>query len=328
MTEEDNLPDEEIPEKGEDAPDDDENDAINEPAVLVEVSCYLVRMERDGANDDAETAPARAYSYHYNDAPYYLSLSQKAITVIVSIDLTVPALTAAEHAVAASEGYQKLKEAAADYAGNRVVNAIWSADQWRPEDGPIIDNAAEALNATADWLHNLVEKPIDSLFTSAGVSGPLAAAGAGVIANYVLEPITGPVEDTAKIIEVVGIVVGLATGMHPLVLACAKPLARSEIANLVADGLNRAMSSPDVRHETNPSQVTHSQEGSIDPQQTAVQPGMDRTEPVDKGRASSSPAIELGKKIRQAQERKRIRQAQEHRRRQGPTDDSGATEPL
>lgn len=175
MAEEDLPDEEEIPEKGDDTPDDDENDAIDEPAVLVEVSCYLVRMERDEINDHTETVSARTYSHLNNDTIYNLSLSQKTITVIVPIDLTVPARTAAECAVTASEKYKKLEEAATDYTGNRIVNAIWSTDcvhiNNAAEDFNIND-AAEAVNAAADWLHNLVENPIDSLSTSVGVPGP------------------------------------------------------------------------------------------------------------------------------------------------------------
>ena len=35
---------------------------------------------------------------------------------------------------------------------------------------------------------------------------------------------------------------GFFTGLHPLVLACAKPLAHNQIAELVAKGLEKAMS--------------------------------------------------------------------------------------
>ena len=281
------LPDEEeYPDKGDDAPDEDENYATDEPAVLVAVSCYLVRIEHVDTSDDDSTESARADSRRNNGKIYRPCLRQETITL--SINLAEPARTAAEHAVTSNERYKEIKEAAADYAGNRVVNAIWSADQWRPEDGiRHLNNAAEALDTAADWLHNLVEQPIDSLSTSAGVPDPLAAVGAGVIATYVLEPITGKMEEAAKIFEVVGIAIGLATGLHPLVLACAKPLAHSEIAQLVADGLNEAMSPTEAHSGTSLSEATHSQEG-----------------PSDRQRKYPSPGEALAAEVAQAQERR------------------------
>ena len=322
MTDEDLPDEEEFSEKGNDVPDDGENDAINESALLVEVSCYLLRIEYNDANDDDASEFAAVDSRSHNGAIYRPCLRQEAINVIVSIDLTVPARMAAEHAMAASERY-KLKEAAADYAGNRVVNAVWrgrSVAAWR---WPSIANAAEAVNTAADWLGNLVEHPIDSLSTSVGAPGSLAAAGAGVIATYVLHPITEELDEAAKIIEVVGIIIGLATGLHPLVLACVKPLAHSEIAELVADGLNHAMSPPEAHSGARPAEVTHGQESPIDRQQTMFPQAVAETEAVDKDRDRdySSPDVAIRALVLEAQERQTQGQnARGHQRSTDPLD--------
>jgi hypothetical protein len=253
VTEEELPNEEDLPEQGEDAPGIGRNDAIDRITALVTVTCYLIRVERADVRDHGD-----ATDLGHNDpradmgTTYLCYLSQDGIEVSVTINLTEPVHSAAEHARAACGGCEELKKAAADYAGNRAVNAIWPTDQWPPADGLSINEAAEALNQTSDWLRSLVECPIDGLAISAGVPDPVAVAGAGVVGTFVMASITRPVEDAAKIIEVVGIVVGLVTGLHPLVLACARPLAHSEIAGLVAKALEKAMSPMEAHSDASP----------------------------------------------------------------------------
>ena len=62
---------------------------------------------------------------------------------------------------------------------------MWSADDWQGTDGLCIDEAAEALNQSADWLRSLLERPVGGLAAGIGAPGPLAEAGAGVVATFV-----------------------------------------------------------------------------------------------------------------------------------------------
>ena len=65
-----------------------------------------------------------------------------------------------------------------------------------------------------------------------------------VAATLVLSPVLKPVENGLHTLEVVGIVVGLVTGLHPLVIACAKHLAHDEFGSTVATGIKQAIQSP------------------------------------------------------------------------------------
>ena len=284
MTEKEPADDEELPDHGDDTSDVSGNDAIDSPTML-EITCYLVRIERDDVRDqDDEADFDQPAPRSQSGIAYRPCVRQEIIEVSmpIDIDITTRARAAAEYARAAGMGWDGLKKAAADYAGDRAANAMWSADDWQGTDGLCIDEAAEALNQSADWLRSLLERPVGGLAAGIGAPGPLAEAGAGVVATFVTAPITKPMGDTAKIIEIVGVVVGFLTGLHPLVLACAKPLAHNQIAELVAKGLEKAMSPV----------ATHSGMSSADTRRVAAVFGRDRIDAAKEGPSQRDPATE------------------------------------
>jgi hypothetical protein len=242
---EDELQDgEEFPELGEDGLGAGTGDPADGPAVMVvRVACYLVGAEcDDDEDDDDDDEPVAGLPDLQAGSARGSGRLPEAIEVTVTVNLAAPPRVAAKQATAAGAGWEELREAAADWAGKHAVNAVWPADQWRSDDGLFIEDAAQGLDAVADWFRGLVERPLSDVAAREGVPNLAAAAGAGVVATFVMRPITGPAEDTAKIMEVVGITVGLLTGLHPLVLACAESLTRSEVAELISKGLTQAIS--------------------------------------------------------------------------------------
>jgi len=96
--------------------------------------------------------------------------------------------------------------------------------------------------------------PLESVGGAFGLSPGEAAFTAGVTTNIVLAPITPPLSKAASYIEVTGIIIGLATGAHPLVLACIKPLAHSQLEHALSQCFVDLITGP---HSDGPQQDTH-----------------------------------------------------------------------
>ena len=130
----------------------------------------------------------------------------------------------------------RLLETAADYlAGkygdpvvDRAASQVWVTSESFPE-----TDLAGICSGISDGLTTLVERPLAAAGTQLHIPGPVDAAGAGIGAGLILEPVTGPLGNAARLCEIVGVGIGLLTGLHPLVLASAKLLARSRFT---ADG--------------------------------------------------------------------------------------------
>jgi hypothetical protein len=143
-------------------------------------------------------------------------------------------------------GHQRrkaIKEAIADYAAQRIQGTVL-VSLWQTREGFPIADAAGLLDGSAGWLRGLVAEPLSGLGSGVGLPGPVAAAGAGIAANLVTAPDTTPLDDAARICDVTGIVFGVLTGMHPLVITCVKQLARDAIGQGLAEGFERIMTFP------------------------------------------------------------------------------------
>ena len=71
-----------------------------------------------------------------------------------------------------------------------------------------------------DTVRSLAVAPTAALLSLAGVPGPAASFGADVTTAALLKPVLGPLDGAVHAFEVVGVVVGLLTGLHPLVITC------------------------------------------------------------------------------------------------------------
>jgi hypothetical protein len=115
----------------------------------------------------------------------------------------------------------------ADYAGQQIQGATRIA-VWQTRAGVPVADVAGYLAGSADWLRSLVATPLPGLASTAGLPGPLAAAGAGITANFVTAPLTTPLEEAARVCEVAGMIFGAVTGLHPVTVVCAKMFAHDE----------------------------------------------------------------------------------------------------
>lgn len=135
----------------------------------------------------------------------------------------------------AEAGREKLIEATADYLGTVIGDPLFAAatERWESEAFPETQ-AAGLIDGASAQLETAFDTPLKGLGAALGLSSGEAAAVAGISSNLILAPITGPLGEAASFIEIAGIVVGLATGAHVLVLACAKPLLHSQVERVLS----------------------------------------------------------------------------------------------
>jgi uncharacterized protein YoxC/uncharacterized protein (DUF736 family) len=155
-----------------------------------------------------------------------------------------PARTITERAEH-DEGFRaRLSEAASDYLASKWADPAFAVatESWITQPFPETA-AAEVCNRISDGLETILQKPLEKAGTEIGLPGLEAATAAGIGSTLVLQPVTRPVGQIAKAIEITAVAVGLATGLHPLALAAGKMLARAEVHDLVARGLEKAVRS-------------------------------------------------------------------------------------
>jgi hypothetical protein len=137
---------------------------------------------------------------------------------------------------------ERLAEAAPGYAATRWGDPAFAvtAGRWITQNRYPETAAAEACNRIGAGLSTLVTRPLDAIGSEIRLRAPVAATAAGIGADLVLQPVTGPLEQAAAFFEIVGVVAGVAAGFHPLVLATAKLLARDRFHQLLARGISDA----------------------------------------------------------------------------------------
>jgi hypothetical protein len=125
---------------------------------------------------------------------------------------------------------EKVAEATANYFARTIGNRIFKATIGRvkseafPETAPL-----DAIEKANNLLQNSVNSPFEALDVALGLSSGEATVGAGITTNLILAPITGPLEKAETYIEVCGIIAGILTGGHGLVVAFVKPLLHSQL---------------------------------------------------------------------------------------------------
>ena len=132
----------------------------------------------------------------------------------------------------------ELTDATADYFAVVIVNPAFEAATkgWETQAFPETQ-AAEFIEGVSARLGEAVAAPLRSLGAAFGLSSGEATVAAGISTNIILAPITGPLDKAATFVEVAGIVVGVLTGAHGLVLACAKLLSHDQAKRALSHGI-------------------------------------------------------------------------------------------
>jgi hypothetical protein len=127
----------------------------------------------------------------------------------------------------------RLSEAAADFVVVRLSDPDFTGvtEQWITRDTFPETAAAQACDRIAGGLAAIVAEPPSGTAAELRLPGPEA---------LVLQPVTEPLPQAARFLEIVGVVVGVGTAFHPLALAAVKMLARDQVDDLLARGLSTA----------------------------------------------------------------------------------------
>jgi uncharacterized protein YoxC len=130
----------------------------------------------------------------------------------------------------------RLGEAASGYLAAKWADPAFAAvtERWVTKDTFPETAAAEVCNRLGHGLAAIAEKPLAKTGTELRLPGPEAAAG------IVLQPVTEAAGQATRFLEITGVVVGVATGLHPVALATAKMLVHDQFHDWVARGLREA----------------------------------------------------------------------------------------
>jgi hypothetical protein len=136
----------------------------------------------------------------------------------------------------------RLAEAASDYAASRwgdpafvTVTGRWITHDTFPETA-----AAQMCQRIADGLRTLVATPLQAAGTVIRLPAPAVEGGAQIGADLILQPVTRPLGQVTRFCEIVAVVAGTVTGLHPLALAAAKMLAHDEFHEQLARVISQA----------------------------------------------------------------------------------------
>lgn len=136
----------------------------------------------------------------------------------------------------------RLGEAVYDYFADKWGDPAFTAatEWWKTNNSFPETAAAEICNRISKVMATIAEKPLEKIGTEIHLPGPEATAAAGIGADLILQPVAQPVGQAAQFLEIVGVAVGVTTGLHPLALASAKILLREEFYRVVARGIVEA----------------------------------------------------------------------------------------
>ena len=141
------------------------------------------------------------------------------------------------------EGFrERLGKAASDYVATKLGDPAFAVatERWITQDAYPETVLVEVCNRISGGLGTIVQKPLEKVGTELRLPGPGAATAAGIGAALTLQPVTEPLGRVSTFLEITGVVVGMATGLHPLALASAKMLAHDQFHDFVARRLREA----------------------------------------------------------------------------------------
>ena len=145
-----------------------------------------------------------------------------------------------------------IQEAAGDWLADGIDDSIlkraFAAETWSL---PVLyppGTAAQVLSDQLDTLNHEFSAGIQAVAQSGGIPASVAAAGAGIGTDMMLQPIQKPVEQATNVVMLAGMMVGMLVGQPMLIAACAKIWAHNKLKDTINGALTdllKALSSTD-----------------------------------------------------------------------------------
>ena len=132
---------------------------------------------------------------------------------------------------------ERLRQAVAESAACLIEEMIWKIADDPSEAEQVASLIADLPDAVKTQAWRLLEGPAGA----AGVPAFAAVPASDIVTAVLLDPILEPVEDALHVLEVVGVVIGMAVGLHPLVITCVEHLAFDQIGSALTTAIKRMM---------------------------------------------------------------------------------------
>ena len=140
-------------------------------------------------------------------------------------------------------------------------------ERWFNQDPIGLGTLASGISAADHALHRAVGMPLEDVAGAFRMNAVTEGMGAGIVGNMILAPVDRQLAGMVRKVEIVGIAVGVAFGMHPLALACTKLFLRAQLNREIGNAMKEALFGRDA-------EVVQGQEVVAE-----------RTRPVDRSRA-------------------------------------------
>lgn len=133
----------------------------------------------------------------------------------------------------------QIKDAFDEYAADAMVNPAFDniTDWWVVQDPGGVNAVAQTSGNLQKGLHRFfLGAPANSVCHALGAPPPITNAAGGIVGALPL-PVDGPMTMAKMFVQLVGIVIGVATGMPVLQIACTKSLCHDMLQEAVAKGI-------------------------------------------------------------------------------------------
>jgi len=137
---------------------------------------------------------------------------------------------------------ERLTDAAADYVTERAGDPAFAAATrfWVTRDAYREVAVADACDRLADALKSVVSFPVGEAAAEIRLPAVATPALTGIAADFVLEPVMGPLARAARVCEVIAVAAGIATGLHPLAFGGARMLGHSTLDQVLEKAVTTA----------------------------------------------------------------------------------------
>jgi hypothetical protein len=133
---------------------------------------------------------------------------------------------------------ERLWQAVAESVADPVEEMLWKI-----ADGSSQEQVSGLIADLPDSVKTQARRLLEGPAAAAGVPALAAVPTSAIVTSVLLDPILEPVEDGLHALEVVGVVIGMAIGLHPLVITCLEHLAFDQVGSALTTAIKHMMKS-------------------------------------------------------------------------------------